>query len=120
MTAEEMRVAVAEADGWKVLHQAESVNGKITLLLRPGGKAKAWEYGHTGLASFAYMIPDYPNDYNAIIAAIRSRTVDEQWAVFAELANIVDAELPAYMGTPAQYTEAFLRTVGRWPTGEGV
>lgn len=99
MRPEAQRIAIAEAHFGKD-------NYRVKLLAHPGPEHYRW-------GDSEIVTPDYLNDRNAIMDAIRSRSVDEQWAIFSTLAQIVDAE-PPYMGTPAQYSEAFLRTLNLW------
>lgn len=58
--------------------------------------------------------PDYLGDLNAIHAAIQAQPLQVQWMVFAILADITDAKIPAFMGTAAQYCEALLKALGKW------
>jgi len=101
MNIEQQRIAIAEACGW--------TRRPATLL----GNELTWT-DPNGFSQREKTIPDYLGDLNAMFEAIRMRSIDEQWAIFATLADIVPAELPAYMGTPAQYAEAFLRTLNLW------
>ncbi len=102
MTPESQRIAIAEACGWRNQGKAKGVPALNHRWAKPDGRI------------YSGALPSYLTDLNAMHEAIRSRSIDEQWAIFAELANLVDAELPAYMGTPAQYAEAFLKTLGLW------
>lgn len=111
MTAEEQRIAIAEACGWTEIipHMGEYV-------------------GRLGNHSYGKRIPDYLNDLNAMHEAervlIKSGKWEaykiEIWKIFTSSPQFVERETGKLYGaddihaTAAQRAEAFLRTLGKW------
>ena len=107
-----MRIAIAEACGWK-----------IEPCPQPGLRYITTPAGDTGFTDLHRGIPDYLNDLNAMHKAVE--TLDEkQFAVFCiTLADILEAfdcdrsneDLRKVMEATARLrAEAFLRTIGKW------
>ena len=107
MTHEAQRIAIAEACGWK-----------------PGGSGKTWGDGQTfgippnGEDWHWQEMPDYYNDLNAMHAAEKALTRQQQTEYAYQLSEIV-APITAEdwciaHATAAQRAEAFLRTLNLW------
>lgn len=107
MTTEDQCIAIAEICGYTAIMKARGFAEprKFPRGTPPGKDAKT--HGSEEL-------PNYPGDLNAIHAAIKAQPENVQWLTFAMLADIVDAKIPAYLGTAAQWTEAFLKALGKW------
>lgn len=105
MSPEAQRIAVLTAVNPAAVYVHDDIEGKFTNLIHP--KQLPFDCD-------CIRLPNYLTDLNAIFAAIRAQEPDIQWAIFARLAQIVDAEVPAAFGTAAQYTEATLKTLNLW------
>lgn len=117
MTKEEMRVAIAEAMGYKGCVDV-NCDWRKASHLHKDGKVYFPE-------SFSIpMYPDYPNDLNAMAEAENTLT-DEQWSRYRDLINEMAYQWACehrpewkYFRrescTSSQRAEAFLRTVGKW------
>jgi hypothetical protein len=105
MTAEAQRIAIAETCGWNDIRSyTYSDDGTQGLgAHRAGTPNGCWTW-----------LPDYLNDLNDMHAAIAALPMEQQWSVFTALAHCVDSEKPAFMGSAAEYAEAFLRVIGKW------
>lgn len=128
MTPEAQRIALAEACGWKwvkdtfgdrewwLYPHAEAAKFRPEFMaLNPSPSSRDKECGRIfGSREKVPALPDYLNDLNAIYEAVSSLPRSEQWMWFVELAAIVDAEGPAALGSAGQWSEAFLRTIGKW------
>ena len=112
MNQNQMRIAIAEACGWK-----------IEPCPQPGLRYITTPTGDTGFTDLHRGIPDYLNNLNAMHEAVE--TLDEkQFAVFCwALANMLEAfdwdrsseDLRKVMeATALQRAEAFLRTIEKW------
>lgn len=113
----EIRIAIAEACGWLVT-QADF---KSYSLRSPEGKE--WHsFDYPEIAWTANVIPNYPNDLNAMHEAIRSLDRFQQRDLVAclrsklmtEKGDDVDDALALLLATPAQLSEQFVRTIGKW------
>lgn len=59
-------------------------------------------------------VPDYPSDLAAMRTVILAQDPHVQWGTFTELARIVGAHTPAYLGSSLEWSEAFLRFLQLW------
>jgi hypothetical protein len=99
MTDEQINQRIAEACGWR------------------------WYQGYrwkdsSGLSAFAWDIPDYCTDLNAMHEAERVLT-KAQWQEFVDhlakgWGSVSDAWKDVCHATARQRAEAFLRTLGKW------
>jgi hypothetical protein len=101
MTDEQMRVAIAEACGWK-----DPTCEVMDMQINPDGKL--WT-----------AIPDYPNDLNAMHEAIMAQPVKIRMSINDKLMHMLNPEAPYLLdktinATARQRSEAFLRTLGKW------
>ena len=98
MTAEQQRIAIAEACG-----------------------TMKWGYG-LPTKCIAFNVPDYLNDLNAMHEAVKTLPQNLMPRYFACLCNVVSGSLSLYgyskatEATAAQRAEAFLKTIGKWVT----
>jgi hypothetical protein len=109
MTPEAQRIAIAEACGYKDVHEVIVRNVKFHGDDRKGGitSDKGW-------------IPDYLNDLNAMHEA--EKVIPDghvYWEFVEQLRQIVDSKHNDYVAhvasaTAAQRAEAFLKTLGLW------
>ena len=110
MTADEIRIAIAEACGW------ERSSG-------PSGHTE-WRCQH--LLGWRDNPLDYPNDFNAMHEA-EKWIKPQQWRVYSDklMGAVRDADLTlngsniearykSAHATAHQRCEAFLRTIGKW------
>lgn len=97
MKPEQQRIAIAELRGWR---------------LRDGGM---W-YTPNGCTVGEELIPNYPNDLNAMHEIETSLNNAMKWDYLAELHEVMKtyhtAEL--FFASAAQRAEAFLRMKGKW------
>lgn len=106
MHPEEQIEALAELDGWTVIHHE--------------GKTACHEEQFTGdkEGSMSVFIPNYLTSYNAIIPLIqkqwKSTNTDEgvRWQ-FLFWNALMDSECMLF-NSPAQLCEALLRALGKW------
>jgi hypothetical protein len=104
MKAEQQRIAIAEACGWKCSEDSHELGQLI-----------------------AQFIPDYLNDLNAMHQAMAHLEPEQVNQFAAELSGIVLENREKYWwdltsnevghvanATAAQRAEAFLRTIGKW------
>jgi hypothetical protein len=92
MKAEQQRIAIAEATGWKCS-----------------------EYSHELGRLVAQLIPDFIHDLNAMQSAENTLSVRDKQGYISILRNICTvAGCWPETATSAQRAEAFLRTIGEW------
>ena len=115
MTDQEIRIAIAEAFGWKQVK--EVIRWSKHVIKLPGGKKVA------AMVHKEDELPDYPNDLNAMHEAESSISPAQipQW--IKNLADIAikqacygpcDHSYWIVMSTARQRAEAFLKTKGLW------
>lgn len=137
MTAEEMRVACAEALNWHI--QYGPVVGGASLHDGQGCLVESfWLNGKTKVtvADRLNSLPDWPADLDAMHQAEQQTFIaTSQWAKYGNQLQEVTrwhcvGIVPDYNrdlaslarlahATAFQRCTAFLKAVGRWPTGEG-
>lgn len=124
MTPEQMRIAIAEACGWRLFYQWMNSTDLSTVVQ----KGVWYLDGNSGHISFD-MLPDYLSDLNAIHEAEKVLPYKQLEKMHAHLAEIVVTAVPRnrhtahdfiWHATAAQRAEAFLRTIGKYETKEGV
>jgi hypothetical protein len=117
MTDDQIRIAIAEAQGWKQC--SESVAGRCPPHGIPPNPSWPGERGD---------IPDYCNDLNAMhevegviwneVVSIEGReySVKRLWGEYKQHLKAICqiANCPAIRATARQRAEAYLRTIGRW------
>lgn len=111
MTPEQQRIAIAEACGWKF---RKNDDGSLSLF-EP--KFQLW----IGLDDdpsaipewYAFRLPNYINDLNAMREALRILTGTNRGAFLFEL-RCLAGDYYAIDANAAQYAEAFLKTIGKW------
>ncbi len=116
MTDNEIRIAIAEACGWKWI---ASYHGYEWALKGPNGCiVRCWD-GERGFANTE--LPDYPNDLNAMRDAEGILNTQQQ----VHYGEILEAITKSHRhwkhvrfdlahATARQRAEAFLRTLGKW------
>lgn len=108
MSPKAQKIAIAKADGWKLVDTSH-YNPPCVL----------WEHPDDFLKCFEVELPDYVNDLNAIHSAIvrvihNNRHVRRLYA--NHLSMICETQLLAIDATAAQRVEAFLRATNLWTT----
>ena len=105
MTHEAQRIAIAEACGWTDIFHNSFPRG--------------WLGHRPNEDRDNYLIPDYPNDLNAMHEAENTLNVREKQNYISTLRNIcVVAGCWPETATADQRAEAFPRTVGKWEEGK--
>lgn len=105
MTDEQINQRIAEACGWR------------------------WDQGYrwkdsSGLSAFAWDIPDYCTDLNAMHEAEEVLTIRQEKNYFGNLTEIVGDLIwyrtvgKTYRATARERAEAFLRALGLWKTDQ--
>lgn len=103
MTDEQINTAIAEACGWKF------------------DQGYRWKDSN-GLSAFAWDIPDYCTDLNAMHEVEKVLTIRQEKNYFANLTEIVGDLIwyrtvgKTYRATARERAEAFLRALGLWKT----
>lgn len=100
MKPEAQRILIARACGWENV-EVESI----------GAPPYSWRLCGTKKGSFTRLVPDYPNDLNAIHEAEKVLT-DVQWLEYTDKLFYMGPRMAH--STAAQRAEAFLRTIGKW------
>ena len=103
MNEEKQRIAIAEECGWTV-----NVDGKT--VISPSGVGD-----RTLFAEVSMILPDYPNDLNAMheaVMTLSNRQLDDLHTWISDTMTGTDKYM--WLLTPQQYAEAFLRTIGKW------
>lgn len=105
MTDNEIRVAIAEACGYKY---------PCPSCFNNGYKDRWRNKGDTGCLA-ENDLPDFPNDLNAIHEVCEATLTGDQKQEFAwALYKILTPGQLICLATARQQAEAFLRTVGKW------
>jgi hypothetical protein len=118
MTAEEMRVACAEAMGYRLDNWPGKAKGIV-----------GWRLNGV----YVSVLPDYPNDLKAVHEAEKVLTGPQAAGyikILCELRGVqIELDDDTQIGASellhlvsaiaADRCTAFLKAVGRWPTGEG-
>jgi hypothetical protein len=103
MKEDKQKIAIAEACGWTV-----NVAGKT--VYSPSGV-----FNRTLFAEVSMILPDYPNDLNAMheaVMTLSNRQLDDLHTWISDTMTGTDKYM--WLLTPQQYAEAFLRTIGKW------
>ena len=103
MDKNKQKIAIAEACGWTV-----NVAGKT--VYSPSGV-----FNRTLFAEVSMILPDYPNDLNAMheaVMTLSNRQLDDLHTWISDTMTGTDKYM--WLLTPQQYAEAFLRTIGKW------
>jgi hypothetical protein len=103
MTLEQQRIAIAEACGWRQSTAKHPKSGNIV---------KVWTDGKRDWSHNPRIIPDYPNNLNAMHEAEKMLNSKMLWETYK--AHLLNWMTEPICSTAAQRAEAFLRTVGRW------
>ena len=102
MTKKEMRIAIAEACGWeRFVPQNPSV------------------YMHRSDSLEAHIVPNYPEDLNAMHEAEKKLSLEERHICDRERRMVSVGEWLVPTATVGQRAEAFLRTIGKWKDSSG-
>lgn len=123
MTDTEIRILIAEACGWRCHRNLAIASTHLPTVhwSKPDGSpAHDWPVTGNGVG----LLPDYPNDLNAMHEAEKVLT-EEQRSDYVEIiaSNISEeicdldprkAEWMLATMTARQRAEAFLRTLGKW------
>lgn len=120
MTDYEMRIAIAEACGWK---RWKSKDGKVRLRKPTDFMAEYWRSEGCEITADEITeplptlmpVPDYPNDLNACREFEKLIYDNERTRMhyFLELAAICDTPIKTVMATARQRAEAFLMTINQ-------
>ena len=103
MDKNKQQIVIAEACGWTV-----NVAGKT--VYSPSGV-----FNRTLFAEVSMILPDYPNDLNAMheaVMTLSNRQLDDLHTWISDTMTGTDKYM--WLLTPQQYAEAFLRTIGKW------
>ncbi len=93
MSPEEQRIKIAEVCGWN--HITSDMTGRW-----PSSQ-------YTGDVQ---VIPDYPNDLNAMHEAEKVLDGEQSW----QYVMLLGVEGGGWCSTAAERAEAFLKTIGKW------
>lgn len=95
MSPEKQRIAIAKSRGWTDCHFPISSNQSL---------------------------PEYLNDLNAIIAAVRELPKEkrEDYLLWLGPSGGTNSDFESVTATPAQHCEAYLRTLGLFTTDETI
>tara|TARA_B110000285_G_C14978627_1_gene540211 strand:- start:531 stop:875 length:345 start_codon:yes stop_codon:yes gene_type:complete len=109
MNEEKQRIAIAEECGWTV-----NVDGKT--VISPSGAGD-----RTLFAEVSMILPDYPNDLNAMHEAEKVLTDDQlfvmsRWLQHSTRSTLVGVAVMT--ATASQRAEAFLKTINKWEDSE--
>lgn len=116
MTPEAQRIAIAQACGWRT----QPTDNVTTRLINPDGKhvASAVIDG-LDLYNFAFWLPDYLNDLNAMHEAEKvlrkKKLFHKYWLALGEFWKGNNTNY-SFHATAAQRAEAFLRTLNLYTT----
>jgi hypothetical protein len=119
MTPTEIRIAMAELEGWRPM-TITGTAGSIKSLLEV-----AWEKPAGPGLTQKSILPDYPYDLNAVhrVSMALSPLDFERYAIKAAAIADPDTKLSdeaaALSATARQLCEAILRTVGKWKESAG-
>lgn len=117
MTKEEMRIAIAEACGWRFEKGTTPTYGGTN-------KPRGWRSPEDG--ALRRNLPDYLNDLNAMHEAWQTLSFAQKTRACEELRQIIrrgwrdvlasgyDLATLATLTTADKYAEAFLRTLNLW------
>lgn len=109
MTDIEMRIAIAEACGWKQTH-----------IMQMGPKGKYVRTYQKGRGKLHQKLPDYLNDLNAMHEAEKAAgfhaNTSEGRKLTQKYAHLIGAECESWKGyaTARQRAEAFIKTLNLW------
>jgi hypothetical protein len=103
MTDDEMRVAIAEACGFKPHRTTPPPYGEFYEKI-------LWSYEDRVGIRFA-RLPDYLNDLNAIHAAEATLPKEQLWYLTAVLASAVDPEVPIAHASARERCIAFIEVI---------
>ena len=108
MTAEQQRIKIAEACGWKTETRRAMGYGGVTNAIQ-----YYWE--KNGCID---TLPDYCNDLNAMHTVEQSLTDEMKREYIKQLVAVVNesewSKWPTAHATATQRAEAFLRTLDKW------
>lgn len=105
MTDEQMRIAIADACGWKKPDDPEVMKFKVGWT-----SAEKWWMCPGGVLRLKHDIPDYLNDLNACAEFEAMLTSAERFTYIVELNKLCGDEPSAVWATARQRAEAFLKT----------
>ena len=108
MNKNTQNLAIAQALGWQSPFQNEWLRE-----FQPSGE-DLWAFCGTHPEEGRMPLPAYTEDLGAIHRAIKAHDADIQFAVFAEMAALVDPKCPAAFADAATCCKALLVTLGRW------
>lgn len=104
MTAEQQRITIAEACGWKLVMDDP--------LYEPYWEDPKGNMIGVGIGS---RFPDYLNDLNAMHEAERTMGDPQLWDEYQSYLSDAMRNIGwIYHATAAQRARAFLRTIGKW------
>jgi len=124
MSPKAQRLAIAEACGFT--HIATNQKEHVDIESR---SVTVWEQLEGLREGKVHRVPDYLNDLNAIVAAVKGLGSDQEIAYVSALHDVVFGYPNSYDDEPsvwhsdifrlshataAQRAEAFLRTLGKW------
>jgi hypothetical protein len=121
MSDQEINIAIAEAQGWKVSGHPELEERAATFIM-----PEKWIMDPAGELRFRHHIPDYCNDLNAMHEAEKVLTPthnpcagESQWSSYLAWLgycgeNNTSEVFQCVHATARQRAEALLRTIGKW------
>lgn len=113
MTPEQQRIAIAEFCGWTSI-----MNHPVGLVgFHPQAEGESLGFCQD---KTIYLIPDYPNDLNAMHEAEKTLPELQRQLYYSELIRVLIKSINSYnfydilTATSQQRSEALLKTIGKW------
>lgn len=107
----EIDQAIGRYLGWEIDDRPATRHGR--LLPYKLTRCRHPKYCHGRWKPLSHY-PRFSSDLNAIHKAVSTLPNNTQWFWFAQLAEVVSAEIPAALGTAHDHAEAFLKAVNLW------
>jgi len=124
MTPEAMRIAIAEACGWKLSEPVIGHDGRWRKHAYRGKSVyslfdSSWAGGPHDVIDDWNNAPDYLRDLNAMHEAEKTLPKSQRLSYDAKLGALCEeTDSFTHHATAAQRCEAFLRTIGKWVDSE--
>lgn len=107
----EIDQAIGRCLGWEIQDRPVTRHGRLLPYKLP--RCRNPKYCHGRWKPLSHY-PSFSSNLNAMHKAVTSLPNHSQWLWFAKLADIVNAQKPAALGTAHDWAEAFLKVVERW------
>ncbi len=114
MSPEEINVKIAESLGWKLV-PFQVLSTKYVGIHSPDGirRGDVYDTAKDIALQWKQIAPNFAGSLDAIVPVIRNDP--DCWAIFTEVAALVDAKFPAATATAEQWSIAYLKTKGLIP-----